>query len=302
MIEALYLVSKPKVRREIFVPSNLEKELYMKRILIVCIAAFMVAGSLSAQTQPRLKLATTTSTDQSGLLSVLLPVFEQKTGITVDIIAVGTGAALKLGENGDADVLLVHARKQEEAFMAAGYGEEHRDLFYNDFIILGPEDDPASIKNEGSTIQALRKIAAQQAVFISRGDASGTHVKENELWAAAGLNPAATATQSSGAWYKEAGQGMSQTIMMADQMQGYTLADRATWLAMRDKCDLLLLHEGDKALFNPYGIIVVSQARYPGLNTQGARALADWMESPEAQNLVKNFTIHGLPCFFVYGN
>ncbi|OHE65996.1 MAG: tungsten ABC transporter substrate-binding protein [Treponema sp. GWB1_62_6] len=265
----------------------------IRRISIVSVLAACFLSALPLSAQNRLKLATTTSTEQSGLLSLLLPVFEKKTGLTVDVVAVGTGAAIKLGEKGDADVLLVHARAQEDAFMAAGFGDERKDVFYNDFIIVGPESDPAKIASGVTGPQAFARIAAARIPFISRGDNSGTHVKEKDIWKAAGMVPAGT-------WYKEAGQGMSQTIMMADQMGGYVLADRATWLAMKQKSTLVILNQGDPSLFNPYGVISISAARYPTMNKAGAKAFVDWMTGPEARSIVSSFRIGGEPCFFLY--
>lgn len=255
-------------------------------LFLICIPALLSA-------QNRIRLATTTSTEQSGLLAVLLPAFERSGGYIVDVIAVGTGAALKLGERGDADILLVHARALEDAFMAAGYGDERRDIFYNDFIILGAPEDPARISAAEDGPRAFSRIARSGAPFVSRGDASGTHAKELELWKAAGTVP-------EGSWYKEAGQGMSQTIMMADQMRCYTLADRATWLATADKTSLRILHQGSAALSNPYGVITVSARRHPAVNSAGAKALMEWMGGPEARSLTAGFKIRGEPCFFLY--
>ncbi len=244
---------------------------------------------------PRVRLATTTSTENSGLLSFILPAFAQATGYTVDVVAVGTGAALKLGENADADVLLVHARTLEDAFMAAGHGTERRDVMYNDFIILGPKADPAGIKNAPNAIEAFRSIAAEgpgrPLPFISRGDKSGTHVMEQSLWMAAGLAPA-------GAWYKEAGQGMEQVIIMADGLPGYTLADRGTWLAIKDKTSLIIAYEGDPTLFNPYGIITVNAAKHQAINAEGAKALLDWMTSSDGQTMIRSYKLGGETLFF----
>ncbi|MFA6505812.1 MAG: substrate-binding domain-containing protein [Treponemataceae bacterium] len=269
-----------------------------KRTLFILLA-FSLIGALpilsqqKTSSQTRLRLATTTSTEQSGLLSVLLPAFEKKTGLIVDVVAVGTGAALKLGEKGDADVLLVHARAQEDSFMASGFGDERKDVFYNDFVVLGPKSDPANIAASANGPDAFTRIAASKTPFVSRGDNSGTHVKEKEIWKA-------TKTVPSGTWYKEAGQGMSQTIMMAEQMGGYVLTDRATWLAMKQKSSLLILRQGDAAFFNPYGVISVSAARYPQMNKTGAKALVDWMAGPEARAIVAAYKIGGEPCFYVY--
>ncbi len=263
---------------------------------LCAVSAFAMGGKESAAAapaNPRIKLATTTSTENSGLLGYLLPLFEAKTGYKVDVVAVGTGAALKLGENGDADVVLVHARAQEDAFVAAGHGVDRRDVMYNDFIILGPASDPAGIGAAKSSTEAFAKIASAGAVFVSRGDKSGTHVKELDIWKAAGITPAGT-------WYKEAGQGMEQVILMANGMPGYTLADRGTWLAVKDKTTLKICYEGDKGLFNPYGIIAVNPAKWPAANVEGAKALIDWMTSKEGLKAIESFKLNGEQLFFTY--
>ena len=261
---------------------------------LLLLAAFVAAAALAAPQAPsRVKLATTTSTEQSGLLGALLPIFEKETGFRVDVIAVGTGASLKIGEKGDCDVVLVHARALEDAFMAAGFGAERRDVMYNDFIVLGPAGDPAGVAAASSAADAFGRIARSGAAFISRGDNSGTHVKELEVWKAAGLKPA-------GAWYKEAGQGMSQVIQMSEQMSGYTLADRGTWLAVKDRSALKILYQGDKVLFNPYGIITVNPAKWPSTNIAGARALMEWMTGPRGQALIASYKIGGEQCFYLY--
>ncbi len=246
-----------------------------------------------APANPRIKLATTTSTENSGLLGYLLPIFQAKTGYTVDVVAVGTGAALKLGENGDADVVLVHARAQEDAFVAAGFGIDRRDVMYNDFIVLGPANDPAKLAAAKSSADAFSRIAAAGSVFVSRGDNSGTHTKEKDIWKAAGITPA-------GGWYKEAGQGMEQVILMANALQGYTLADRGTWIATKDKTSLVISYQGDKGLFNPYGIIAVNPSRWPSANYEGAAALIKWIMSPEGQKAIEDYKLGGDQLFFVY--
>jgi tungstate transport system substrate-binding protein len=257
--------------------------------------AFASGVTEPAPAKPRVRLATTTSTENSGLLSFILPAFTQATGYIVDVVAVGTGAALRLGENADADLLLVHARALEDAFMAAGHGSERREVMYNDFIILGPRDDPAGIRQAPDALEAFRRLAAEgpgrPLPFVSRGDRSGTHVMEQSLWKAAGLSPA-------GAWYKEAGQGMEQVIIMANGLPGYTLADRGTWLAIKDKTNLIIAYEGDPALFNPYGIITVNPAKHPALNAAGAKALLDWMSSPAGQEMIRSFKLGGQTLFF----
>jgi tungstate transport system substrate-binding protein len=266
-----------------------------RAVLALALSASLLMG-LFAQTAPankKIRLATTTSTEQSGLLSVILPEFEKDSGYQVDVVAVGTGAALKLGEKGDADVVLVHARAQEDAYVAAGFGTDRKDLMYNDFVILGPKSDPAKLAKAKNVAEAFAALAKAQLPFISRGDKSGTDTKEKEIWKAAGINP-------SGAWYKEAGQGMSQVIIMAESIEGYTLSDRATWLAMRDKSKLTIVFQGDKGLFNPYGIIATAPNRYPGLNYEGAKALIAWLASPRGQKLIADYKIAGEQLFYLY--
>ena len=262
----------------------------MKRALLTVFLIVAVAMLLPAQAG-RLRLATTTSTEQSGLLGVLIPPFEKASGLKVDVVAVGTGKALKLGENGDADVVLVHAREAEDAFMAAGFGVNRRDVMHNDFVLLGPAADPAGIKGMKSAAEAFRKIAAAQSGFISRGDQSGTHVKELELWKKAGLKP-------QGRWYKEVGQGMGEVIVMAADLQAYTLADRGTWLSMKDKARLAILGEGDPLLFNPYGIIAVNPVRWPKVDYMGAMRFIAWITSVEGQRIIRDYQIGGEGLFF----
>jgi tungstate transport system substrate-binding protein len=256
----------------------------MKRITLVLSALLLAALAVPAQ-ESRLRLATTTSTENSGLLAVLHPVFERMSGLKVDVIAVGTGKALKLGENGDVDLVLVHARAAEDAFVAAGFGVMRRDVMHNDFIILGDAADPAGVKGRDAAA-ACAKIAAARADFVSRGDDSGTHKKELALWAGAGLKP-------SGGWYKEAGQGMGAVITMAENLAAYTLTDRGTYLAMADKISLEVLVEGDPCLFNPYGIIAVNPERHPHVNYTGALAYIAWITSREGQELIGGFRRNG---------
>ncbi len=260
-------------------------------LLLGMTQAFAMGGKEAVPANPRVRLATTTSTENSGLLAYLLPFFTEDTGYTVDVVAVGTGAAMKLGENADADVLLVHARALEDAYMKAGHGSARRDVMYNDFIIVGPKADPAGLKGSPDSKTALSKIAAAQTPFVSRGDKSGTHVKELDIWKAAGIVPA-------GAWYKEAGQGMEQCIIMADGMQGYTLTDRATWVAVKDKTSLAIDYEGDSGLFNPYGVITVNPAKNTAINAFGAKAFLEWITSERGQKLVEGFKLGGQTMFF----
>jgi tungstate transport system substrate-binding protein len=228
-------------------------------------------------------LATTTSTEDSGLLDYLLPGFEEETGVNVDVIAVGTGQALTLGEDGNADVLLVHARAREDEFMAAGHGVRREDVMYNDFIIVGPESDPAGIKGMTSAVEAFKKIAESEAPFISRGDESGTHTKELGIWQKAETEPA-------GDWYISAGQGMGEVLTMSGEQGAYTLSDRATYLARsKEGLDLALLVEGDKDLFNPYGVIAVNPDKGPQIKADLANQFIDWIISVPVQEKIGQF-------------
>ncbi|MBS3967529.1 MAG: substrate-binding domain-containing protein [Truepera sp.] len=254
------------------------------------VMALLLLSSGLAQTT-RLILATTTSTYQSGLLDVLLPPFEAHFGFDVDVIAVGTGAALELGRGGDADVLLAHAPAAEMALVEAGYAVERTYLMYNDFVLVGPVADPAGIAGAASAAEALARIAQVGATFISRGDNSGTHIKELELWTAAGITPG---------WgrYLEIGQGMRQALFVADEQRAYTLTDRGTYLAVRDRLELTILFEGDPLLFNPYHVMAVNPQVHPHVNHAGAMALIAWLSSPEAKSLIDGFTASGEPLFF----
>jgi tungstate transport system substrate-binding protein len=230
-----------------------------------------------------LVLGTTTSTQDSGLLDYLLPDFEKEFGAKIDVIAVGTGQALKLGEDGNADVLLVHARAKEDAFMAAGHGVRREDVMYNDFVILGPEKDPAGIKGFTSATEAFKKIAETQSPFISRGDESGTHTKEKSIWQEAGIEP-------SGDWYISSGQGMGEVLTMANEQQAYTLSDRATYLARtKEGIELVVLVEGDKILFNPYGVIAVDPQKNPNIQADLANKFIDWIISVPVQEKIEKF-------------
>lgn len=243
----------------------------------------------------RLRMSTTTSTENSGLLKILLPPFEQQNNCKVDIVAVGTGKALKLGEVGDVDVVFVHARKLEDRFVAEGFGVNRKDVMYNDFVIIGPANDPAGIKGSLKTAEAFASIAQKQAPFISRGDESGTHQKEKEIWQAAGVKPA-------GDWYAEAGQGMGEVIVMATQKRAYALADRGTYNAFKkEKIDLKILLEGEQGLFNPYGVIAVNPAKHPHVKYDLAMKFIVYVAGPEGQQIIANFKVDGDSVFFVYG-
>jgi len=230
-------------------------------------------------------LATTTSTENSGLLDYILPNFEEKTGIEVKVVAVGTGAALQKGMDGEADVLLVHAKSREEAFIAEGHGPERYDVMYNDFIIIGPESDPVEVEGL-SVVEALTKISEAGESFVSRGDDSGTHTKEKSLWESAEITP-------KGDWYVEVGKGMGDTITMAEELQGYTMSDRATYLSMKENLESVILVEGEEILFNQYGVIQVDPGKNNQINEKAAEAFVNWIISEEAQELIGTYEAYG---------
>ena len=262
-----------------------------------CMAMLLVLlglAALPARAEERLRMSTTTSTENSGLLSALLPPFEKKYGCKVDVVAVGTGKALKLGEAGDVDVVFVHARTLEDKFVASGFGVNRRDVMYNDFVVVGPPDDPAGVGKAQNAPEAFRAISVKGSPFISRGDESGTHQKEKEIWASAGIVP-------KGAWYVEAGQGMGEVLTMAAQKRGYALADRGTYLAFRKKIDLIVLRQGDNNLWNPYGIIAVNPVKFPHAKYDLALKLIDFVTGPEGRSLIAGFKVDGEPLFFVHG-
>jgi tungstate transport system substrate-binding protein len=262
-----------------------------KRALLLSLALLCNGASLTASAESILRLSTTTSTENSGLLKVLLPQFEAQTHIKVHVISVGTGKALELAKNGDVDVTLVHARAAEDKFMAEGHGVNRRDVMYNDFIIVGPVEDGAGIKGSRDVIAAMRKIVAAKARFVSRGDNSGTDQMEQVYWKEAGGKPQAGA-------YVSAGLGMGEVLTMAAQMQAYTLTDRATYGAYRAKTGLAVLVEGDAKMFNPYGIIAVNPAKYPDINIQGANSLINWLTSAPGQAAINAFRVDAQQLFF----
>jgi len=239
-------------------------------------------------------LATTTSTQDSGLLDVLLPIFEKKTGYFVKTIAVGSGQAMAMGQKGEADVLLVHSPAAEKKFVIEGYGINRRLIMHNDYIMVGPPGDPAKIKGVKPTSAAFKKIASEKVLFMSRGDNSGTHSKEREIWKASGINPEGER------WYQQTGLGMGQTLNVAAEKKGYTLADRGTYLALKKNLGLDILVEGDAILLNIYHVIEVNPAKWPKVNATGAKAFADFMVSKETQNIIKTFGVDkfGSPLFF----
>lgn len=238
-----------------------------------------------------LRISTTTSTENSGLLAVLNPPFALRQNVRLDIIAVGTGKALRLGENGDVDVVFVHAPKAELAFIEAGFGIDRKAVMHNDFVFVGPKTDPAGLKSADSVKSALRKISEHKAVFISRGDDSGTHKKELALWQAAAITP-------SGDWYREAGQGMGAVLRMTDDKQAYTLTDRGTFIAFQDKIDLVVLKEGDAALFNPYHIIAVNPERHAHVVYQLAKKYIDYVTGAEGQKIIADYKMAGQQLFY----
>jgi tungstate transport system substrate-binding protein len=257
---------------------------------LIATAALLFAGSTNAA--ETITVASTTSTEQSGLFAHILPRFTAATGIQVKVVALGTGQALDLGRRGDADVVLVHDRPAEDRFVAEGYGIERRDVMYNDFIIVGPGSDPAGVRQARDGTDGLRRIAAGSAPFISRGDRSGTHTAELRLWQAAGIDP------KSFKGYREAGSGMGPTLNMAAAMNGYTLADRGTWLSFKNRQELRLLFAGDPRLFNSYGVILVNPARHPHVKQEPARRFIAWLTGAEGQASIAAYRIEGEPLFF----
>lgn len=254
-------------------------------IMMVAIAAFAFAGcGTTAKTPRTMTLATTTSTQDSGLLEYLLPLFKADTNIDVKVVAVGTGEALEIGKRGDADCLLVHAKAKEEQFVKDGYGVERFDVMYNDFIIVGPKDDPGAIKTAASAdaIEAFKTISTQGLKFISRGDDSGTETKEKAIWATAGLTP-------SGDWYISAGKGMGAVLQMASEMKAYTLTDRATYLSMKDSLDLQIVSEKSKDLLNQYGVIMVNPDKFSSVKKAEAQEFIDWILSDKGQKYIEEY-------------
>ena len=243
-------------------------------------------------------VASTTSTDNSGLFEFLLPEFTEKTGVQVRVVAVGTGQAIRLAENGDADVLLVHHRPSEERFVSAGHGIQRFDVMYNDFVIVGPKADTAGVKGSTDAAAALKKIANEQALFASRGDDSGTHKTELGLWQKAGID----VKSASGGWYQETGAGMGTTLNTASGMNAYALTDRATWLQFGNKGELEILVEGDSNLFNQYGIILVNPKIHPHVKAEQGQAFIDWLLSPQGQRRIAEYKIEGQPAFFPNAN
>lgn len=262
-----------------------------RRVLVLAMATMVAAAALPAMGQEVIRLSTTTSTENSGLLQYLLPAFETKTGKRVHVISVGTGKALEMAKNGDVDVTLVHARASEDKFVAEGHGVNRRDVMYNDFILVGPPADPAGIKGSKEVLKAMKKIADSKARFISRGDNSGTDQMEKAYWKESGARPEGSA-------YISAGLGMGEVLTMAAEMQAYTLTDRATYGAYKAKTGLAIEVEGDPKMFNPYGIIAVNPTRHPAMNYKGAMQLIEWITSTEGQARIASFKVEGQQLFF----
>jgi len=253
--------------------------------IMVVIAATLLCLQAADAKQKDIIFATTTSTQDTGLLDELVPVFEKKSGFRVKTIAVGSGQAMAMGERGEADVLLVHSKDAEEKFVKNGYGVNRRIVMHNDFVVLGPKDDPAKIKGLKTAAGAFKKIAASKLLFVSRGDRSGTHVMEQKLWKKAGLNP------EKEKWYQQTGLGMGQTLAVVVEKKGYTLCDRATYLSRKNKIDAAVLVEGDAALLNIYHVIEVNRKKFPKVNAEGGKAFADFWVAPETQKMIKDFGI-----------
>jgi tungstate transport system substrate-binding protein len=239
-------------------------------------------------------VASTTSTEQSGLFKHLLPIFEKKTGTQVRVVALGTGQALDLARRGDADVVFVHARPLEEKFVAEGHGVQRFEVMYNDFVLVGPKSDPAKVGGTRDIVAALQKIKAAQAPFTSRGDKSGTHFAEVELWKAAGTD----ISKEKGPWYRETGSGMGPTLNTASGMNAYALTDRGTWLSFKNRGDLVIAVEGDQRLFNQYGVMLVNPAKHPQVKKAPGQAFVDWMISAEGQEAIAEYKIDGEQLFF----
>jgi len=239
-------------------------------------------------------VASTTSTEQSGLFKHLLPIFEKKTGIQVRVVALGTGQSLDMGKRGDADVVFVHARALEEKFVAEGYGVKRFEVMYNDFVLVGPKSDPAGIGGGKDIVVALKKILQSRAAFASRGDNSGTHFAELQLWKAAGIDIA----KQKGPWYRDTGSGMGPTLNTASGMNAYALTDRGTWLSFKNRGNLVISVEGDKRLFNQYGVILVSPAKHPHVKKDLGQAFIDWIVSREGQDAIAAYKINGEQLFF----
>jgi len=262
-------------------------------LAVMALAALLLASGAAAQ-ERSITVASTTSTEQSGLFAYLLPRFTARTGIRVKVVAVGTGQALDIGRRGDADVVFVHDKAAEEKFLAEGFGVKRFDVMYNDFVMIGPKDDPARIAGRRDVLEAMRRIAAAKVPFISRGDRSGTHAAELRYWRDAGID----IDHAKGTWYREIGQGMGAALNMAAAAGAYLLSDRGTWLSFHNRGELTVLVEGDRRLFNQYGVMLVDPAKHPNVKAAEGQAFVDWLISPEGQRTIAEYTIAGEQLFF----
>jgi tungstate transport system substrate-binding protein len=263
------------------------------RLLGLGLALALCTQTASAN-EPFITVSSTTSTEQSGLFGFLLPKFKEQTGIAVRVVALGTGQALDIGRRGDADVVFVHDRAAEDKFIAEGWGINRRDVMYNDFVVVGPGTDPAKLKGVKDAATGFRRIAESKASFVSRGDKSGTHAAELRLWKLADVDTAQLSTD----WYRAIGSGMGPTLNTAAAMNAYTLSDRGTWLSFKNPQDLVIVLEGDKRLFNPYGVILVNPAKHAHVKEKQGQAFIDWLVSDKGQQAISDFTINGKPLFF----
>jgi len=272
------------------------------RRAFLALAAILVAGSLAGQTaladDKFIVVQSTTSTQNSGLFDYLLPIFKDKTGIEIRVVAVGTGQAIKNAANGDGDVLFVHSKPSEEKFVADGLGVARSDVMYNDFVVVGPADDPAGVAGSGNVVEALQKIAGTKAPFASRGDDSGTHKAELRLWKAAGIDP----SEASGDWYRETGSGMGATLNTGTGMGAYVMTDRATWIAFGNKGDYQVAVEGDDKMFNQYGVILVSPEAHPHVKAEMGQEFIDWLVSRDGQKAIADYEVDGQQLFFPNAN
>jgi tungstate transport system substrate-binding protein len=266
-----------------------------RRIFAIGLMASIAFGTMCVQAQEKfITVASTTSTEQSGLFPHLLPRFEQKTGIKVHVVALGTGQALDLARRGDADVVFVHARSAEEKFLAEGQGVKRFPVMYNDFVLVGPKSDPAKIGGSKDILAALTKVQTAAAPFVSRGDKSGTHIAELDLWKAAGVD----IDKAKGPWYRDTGQGMGPALNTASAMNAYILTDRGTWLSFKNRGDLVILVEGDKRLFNQYGVMLVNPEKHPTVKKELGQMFVDWVISPEGQKAIAEYKINGEQLFY----
>jgi len=273
----------------------MEDYMFNRRMLIAALAAAAILSGAPASAQDKsIVVSSTTSTQDSGLFGHILPLFKAKTGIDVKVVSQGTGQALDTGRRGDADVVFVHAKAQEEKFIAEGFGVKRFPVMYNDFVLIGPKSDPAGIKGMKDVSAALKAIKEKGAPFISRGDKSGTHIAEINLWKAAGID----IDQDKGPWYKSIGQGMGAALNTASAGNAYVLADRGTWLSFKNRGDLVIVVEGDKRLFNQYGVILVNPAKHPNVKKDLGQQFIDWLVSPEGQKAIADYKINGEQLFY----